>query len=425
MSFYNRNYSPNSLWQRFIVSSPCNVLLWAAALAYGGYVSVFSSEIRDITPISWERSPNWYFWLAIVIFLILLSLFSARSSAIEAKDENTLKSIITSPPADFLEYFARNYDQASNQLEIFEAQMAMTESMLLEVCSWLDEQDIDIDNETLPPSGQLEDIDIDIHPVNEERPESRELVKNKLLQAYSTTNAAFFEKKENGKEDLRFLLVTLIDLVNKWDARNRRSHKIVYRANIMKVFYYDEMKAEEAEKWHQKASKFSGGPFSDYSGIVILEDNELTTATDTPEPIPDADRKPIAFPFTLVRNQEKPKHQNLLGAPIAVAERSYSYLKDIGDIYHHYSKRENTLNWSCSVERNLKQYYLTESTGVAHSLLSIPLTSAFKQERVKWVVNIYRDQDGLLFNGEKVSDFLNIIEPYLVLIRKRLYIQPE
>lgn len=107
------------------------------------------------------------------------------------------------------------------------------------------------------------------------------------------------------------------------------------------------------------------------------------------------------------------------------AERSYSYLKDIGDIYHHYSKRENTLNWSCSVERNLKQYYLTESTGVAHSLLSIPLTSAFKQERVKWVVNIYRDQDGLLFNGEKVSDFLNIIEPYLVLIRKRLYIQPE
>ncbi len=425
MSFLKWNCEPDGCWQSFIVSSACNVILWAAALAYGGYVSVFSSEIKELTPISLELAPNWYFWSAVIFFLVLVFLFSARSIAIEAKDESKLKSIITAPPADFLEYFARNYDQASNQLEIFEAQMAMTESILLDVISLLTEYNVNIpDDGSLPPPEPLEKLSIVIPP-SDGVAIDQDMIRQQLLQAYSTANNAFLAKKEKGKEDLRFLLITLIDLVNKWDVRNRRSNKVVYRANIMKVFYYEGMDSNEAEHLHRKASKFNGGHFSDYSGIIILDSNELTTATDTPEPIPDPDRVPIAFPFTLVKKRENPKHQNLLGAPTAVAERRYSYIKDISDIYKHYASRKNTINWSSVVENNLRQYYLEDSKGVADSLLSIPLTSAFKQEQVKWVVNIYRDQDGLLFNGEKVSDFLNIIEPYLVLIRKRLYIQAD
>jgi len=45
---------------------------------------------------------------------------------------------------------------------------------------------------------------------------------------------------------------------------------------------------------------------------------------------------------------------------------------------------------------------------------------SFVDGKAKWVVNIYRNESGLLFDGDKVSDFAEIIKPYLSILNRLL-----
>lgn len=209
-------------------------------------------------------------------------------------------------------------------------------------------------------------------------------------------------------------------MARTWDAANLLGEDVVYRANIMHVRRLHDTEGQDVEvpdEWRQLAERFTiNPPHRHYSGYVGLLNNHYTTTTETRDPSADERCEPIAFPFTCPDENRRGDHPflpNILGAPQAAATNKPSYVHDVADILKAYRSGEGNVNGD--VSREIKDYY--SDTSLAQSILSIPVLSSGDY---MCVVNIYRNQVGMLFSGQKVRDYVNIVAPNLELLMRIL-----
>ncbi|HFI9381056.1 TPA: hypothetical protein ACGSTL_001211 [Vibrio parahaemolyticus] len=211
--------------------------------------------------------------------------------------------------------------------------------------------------------------------------------------------------KEECEKAVRVALDDLLNLVMEWDEANL-ARKVDYRANIMRVVHFQD---EPNYQIDPGLDRFLHKPERDhYSGVVVLEDNTYSTTTKTTEPLPDPEIKPILFPFTNKDEEhEHMFHTNLRGAPYAVASGSHCYVEDVEEIVDHYTKHAEP--FSSKIKAKLEEYYFKKDYP-AHSILSIPLFGINKAQQpvVKYVLNLYRNQPGMLYKGEKAKEFFYV-----------------
>lgn len=355
----------NPLWQTF---------LWISALIWGATASLKANEIMAFTwptskEILFNGNPNLYTIGFFVIALILALGFAVSNWVGRAQDSIVVESMLTMPPHDFWSFYGNKFTTASQ----------LVDSRSTEILTAFDDN----------PQKKPEELD---------------------------------ELRKDLEKDARTILDQIINLVKKWDASNLRGNSVVYRANIMKVYYFGtndnelDPNSELAKKLNCDAKKFTQQPFySHYSGFVSLLDNKYTTTTETEQPEPDTGRKPISFPFTNKINElEYPIYSNLIGAPKAVVTGLSSYVPNVQDVVEKYIEKSTVIDKN--ILNELKSYY--SDTTVAASILSIPIKD--NESRVTYVVNIYRNQKGLLFDGSKVKDFNEIIKPFTFTLQRLL-----
>ncbi len=75
------------------------------------------------------------------------------------------------------------------------------------------------------------------------------------------------------------------------------------------------------------------------------------------------------------------------------------------------------------IKHNLDQYY-SDKKNPAHSILSIPLFSSVENDdsskEVKWVLNIYRNQSGMLYDGAKCKDFYYVVGSFITILEEMM-----
>jgi hypothetical protein len=343
-----------------LLSPVVQALLWVAALAWGAAASLLSTEIMSFT-FPWDDqagSPNWHTISFGVSAVVLAFVFAVGQWVARCQDSIMVDSMITMPPHDFWTYYGSEYTRASAIVE------NATVQLLDEETSWADREQY---------------------------------------------------RQSHFNEDIRRLLNAVINLVKKWDSSNLQGGNIVYRANLMTIWRF-----EDGELADQSvlAERFTIQPAnSHYSGYVGLLDNAYTTTTATDGPDTDPDCQPIVFPFTEPNAKLlEPFHSNLLGAPCAAAVNTPSYVPDVQHIILDYDK--NSSNSNKRIRERLVEYYSDAS--IAQSILAIPICP-IDEARPAWILNVYRNQGGLLFDGEKVRDFAEIIKPYTGALARMMY----
>lgn len=354
---------------------------WLLVFIIASFASLKSKEIADITwPFSDSAGDlNWWaiaFWISIAIVTIM---FALHDWVKRAQDNYAIDSMLTMPPRDFWLSYGRNYAELAKQ------------------------------------------NDINIFLLGATEIESKEEDDPDFLR----------DAIENAKREVRIGLDQIIRLGYRWDASNLDNASVTYRANIMRAYYLDGESDDDttlivgSERYNEiagYAEKFSmRNPQNCYSGFVVLEDNQYTTTTETTEPLPDQERKPIAFPFTLKSDNRKGVVKyNHPGASVAVANGAPSYVPDVKELAEQYLKQENVANRVVEdrIYENLESYYRENS--VAHSMLSVPLVDT--EHRIRYVLNVYRDQPELLFAGGKVADFSEIIWPYASVLENMMFV---
>lgn len=131
------------------------------------------------------------------------------------------------------------------------------------------------------------------------------------------------------EENIRRVLDACVNIVKILDDSNG-GNSCTYRANIMQIISFsDHEVSDDMQKWlHHYGERFIHTRVptrlkDDYSGFVYLENQSLTTTTETKDPTPDDHAKPIALPFSIAdpRTQRRSEYgyPNLPGAPFAVA----------------------------------------------------------------------------------------------------------
>lgn len=235
----------------------------------------------------------------------------------------------------------------------------------------------------------------------------------------STEIAASYGNKDMCSKNVRIVLDLLINLVKEWDAANIEK-KVVYRANLMRVVDFSNSPDYEVTG---NDHYFIAPAREHYSGVVVLESYDYTTTTETDDSSPDIQRKAITFPYCLPDESENKKfHTNLRGAPYCIATKCYDYVKSVDSIVSHYTKNADPL--SNRVKANLEKYY-SDKNNPAHSILSIPLFFSVedneKEDRkVKWVLNIYRNQSGMLYDGTKCKDFIYVSGSFITILEEMM-----
>lgn len=353
----------NPFWQTF---------LWISALSWGATASLLANEIMSFSwplPYNWHLTPNYYTIIFFLTAVVLVFGFALSSWVARAQDSVVIESMLTMPPHDFWSSYGENFSIASQM----------------------------VDNRSTSMFDGLEK--------HQNSPDELDSLRKDL------------------EKDARTILDSIINLVKKWDSSNLRDSSVIYRANLMKVYYFGDGEdciapdSETAIQLNKYGKRFTQQPSkSHYSGFVVLENNTYTTTTETSSPDPDVDRKAIAFPFTdKVNNLEYPIYSNLVGAPKAVVSRRASYVPDVKYIIDDYVENSSVVDME--IHEQLKEYY--SDTSVAHSILSIPIRNS-DSLKVSFVLNIYRNQNGLLFDGSKVKDFVDIIRPFITTLARLL-----
>ena len=270
--------------------------------------------------------------------------------------------------------------------------------------------------QTNPPQGFWQRYESAVYVARELHDEVQEIV----------FNSPSTEDIEKCQLAVRVIQDHIINLVMEWDTANIE-RKVTYRANVMDVVYFKEKstyvlgqdivytedanpKEADVSKTLSDLERFLHQPIdSHYSGVIVLNHNRYTTTTNTPDNTPDDTIRPIALPFCLQQDNDYHKFQtNLRGAPYCVASDGYDYVENVTKITDHYAQHADPK--SERIRANLKKYYSLKENP-AQSILSIPLKAENENgtQVIRWVLNIYRDQPGMLYNQEKNKQFTQII----------------
>jgi len=355
--------------------------LWIMTVSFGASASLLSDEIMAFALPGGEYaldSVNGYTITHAVWLLVLALSFILNAWMTRLADSITLDSVLTMPPRDYWNYMGESFSKVDSLCEV----------MLLRL---LVEPNAEEFTNKAPDEQQSE--------------------------LAGRINAA--------KNDVRILLDAIINLAKKWDAVNLRDTNVVYRANIMQVVRVGDdegcvsVGSDRFDELTELADRFSVKPFeSHYTGFVALLSNDYTTTTESENPEPDSKREQIAFPFTDKDNDlVEPIYSNILGAPKAVVDGVESYVSDVVEIVQDYDNKCNIKD--TNVFTALHDYYSDRS--VAQSILSIPMVQTRDASgEVNRTLNLYRNQTGLLFDGSKVTDFAQLIKPFVSVANRML-----
>lgn len=380
MDLFHRGKRKSANYSRleFILHPLSQGIFWFVTFMAAAAVSLYAEKIRNFV-MPWDEYAdgiNWYSTLFLIISFIA-SIISGLSAWVKTKQTDYWhRSYQTSPPTTFWELYAENIQRAMALLDDMQNNMYVSE-------------------------------DADIH-----------------------LGADFIRKNlETGEKNIRIVLDMLIGLVKAWDAANIEK-KVLYRANIMKVHYFEDGEIES--ECSSAAGMFyaSSATCDNYTGIISLTDNKLTTTTETRNPDPDQEQAPIQFAFTIYDDSvsgNKMFLANLEGAPSCVASGEFSYVSNTKDIPESY--KNSAIPYHKGVYSVLEEYY-NRPENPAHSMLSIPLHERWKEDdhegnsresnKVRWVLNIYRNQSCMLYDGDKCQDYCHAASAFITILEKLL-----
>lgn len=374
------------LWITHPVSQ---TLLWVTTILLGASSSLFSSKIIAFTlPFSEGAgaSVNWYTVSFVMCVVFLALVFSISKWVTMQQDSYVIDSILTMPPGNFFDYLGREYRKVSE-------------------LSFANIVAIDADLEELEEAIENDFINSD--------DKSKACIKNSLKNLDKSIALA--------DEDIRRILDICINLMQMWDKNNTENANVVYRANVMRIYRFkDEHPQELMDKLGSLAAPYTVARGVDhYSGYIGILESTYSSTTDSSEPKPDS-ITPIAFPFTSSNEEDiktilSPFKTGILGAPISASTQHFSYINDTQDIIKHYMRSGNMNE---DVLNAIKNNY--DESSKAESILSIPIFNVLVQGHY-YVLNLYRNEKGLLYNGQKVRDFNNIILPLCALLAQTLH----
>jgi len=364
----------NPVTYLWVLNPFVQALIWASAIILGASASLFATEIISFyLPWSPEAGSdaNWYTTSFIMAIIIVSFLFSLSSWVARAQDSYIIDSLLTAPPSSYWTFYGQEFIEATNLMEMNSV-------------------------------GLWAAVD-DLAGMEGDEPHENITYKYKYYEDY--LKLAY--------KDVRRMLDSCIRLVKEWDTSNIVNSNVVYRANVMKVYRLNGSSAlgksddELLKKLNILAERFTVQPSKEhYTGFVAIIDNEYTTTTDSREPLVD-NIQPIAFPFSDNNNKPPvPFKVNILGAPEAASTGVHSYVHNVSEIIDYYTNSDNV---NATVLANLKNYYSNNT--IANSILSLPIVDS-GTGMVTYIVNIYRNQDGLLLDGQKVNDFAQLILPF-------------
>lgn len=362
----------------------------AFTMAVPNHSNLIMTKDRKYKKYEWVLYPHnqAIFWLSTFLLAAYASLFA-----------NEIKS--------FSLPFVQENNGLPNWHTIFFVLSAITAALFFSVSTWVKAKREDFvfhAMQTSPPSNFWE------------RHYKAFLTANDLKA--STEVAAAYGNKAMYRENVRIVLDLLINLVKEWDSANIEK-KVVYRANLMRVVNFK----NDPDFQVTEDDRFFISPAREhYSGVVVLENESYTTTTETSDSTPDFQRKPITFPYCLPEESDNNMfHTNLRGAPYCVATGIYDYVRNVDTIVSHYVDNSDPL--SNRVKKNLDKYY-SDKKNPAHSILSIPLfalvESDEERKEVKWVLNIYRNQSGMLYDGAKCKDFYYVAGSFITILEEMM-----
>ncbi|HFQ5441802.1 hypothetical protein QO227_10725 [Vibrio vulnificus] len=346
-----------------------------------------------------DRKYKKYEWMLNPLNQALFWLFTFFLAAYASLFANEIKSF-TLP-------FSQDSDGLPNWHTIFFVSGAFAAALFFSVSTWVKAKREDFvfhAMQTSPPSNFWE------------RHYKAFLTANNLKA--STEVAASYRNKAMCSENVRIVLDLLINLVKEWDSANIEK-KVVYRANLMRVVNFKnnpEFQVTEDDRFFISPAR------EHYSGVVVLENDNYTTTTETSDSTPDTQRQPITFPYCLPEESNNSMfHTNLRGAPYCVATGVYDYVRNVDTIVSHYVDNSDPL--SNRLKQNLDKYY-SDKKNPAHSILSIPLFASIENDEenkeVKWVLNIYRNQSGMLYDGAKCKDFYYVAGSFITILEEMM-----
>lgn len=420
-----------------VLNNPiANAFFWFTSFALAGYISAFGTKIIDVENISnWstDKSVNLHTALSFACTTILAVFAFMLNIAKQFREEEHHAASLTAPPA---RYWGMYHQYFKDNTQAYDA----LEKSTAKICA---------QNKVLTAAKRLSKPNTLLNIYNKATNEENAKLSNEQPERHIDSKDAMnilvekaaTESIKNIEDIETFIRVTLkniVNLVKQWDVTNIISGDVTFRANVMEVLYNsdpDDRTNVETEFNNNKEefSKFClYTVIEHYSGIVFLKDEKLTT-TDASGNNPDIDRKPIYFGFTLQNDKDvaAPETYNILGAPMAVATNAVQYISATTSIAEDYEKK-STIK-SAAIHKNLDEQYKRKDNP-AHSIISIPISrDGFIQGKstekntmkVKWVINIYRNQDGMLFNGRKTADFIDMASPFILLVGKALKLRDE
>lgn len=392
-------------------------ILWISTLLIGVWSSLSAQKIMDFH-LPWDAPEqaviNYYTLSYFSLIVIVLLMFSITKWVARHQDSYVIDSLLTMPPSSFWDYYHERYKTVLKLAYLNE--IALDET-IESYGSLINEKKM---RETAKEHTKTSIFDKAIYEFEKLKNNNPEPVSldDKIEKQKSEVQKAISE----AEQDVRRILDICVNMMKLWDKNNMGSSDVVYRANVMKIYRFSEDHNDETLEEITKLAK----PYTivegenHYSGYVGILDSIYSTTTSSEDPEPD-NIKPIAFPFTSIKDLKNgsissPFKTSIMGAPLAAAEDSLSYVNSPEDIVQYYEK-------SCNVNKdileNIKENYLTSSK--TESILSIPISS-YAIGECRYILNLYRNEVGLLYKGQKNTDFNSIVHPLTTLLANTIYV---
>jgi len=398
--------------EKITVNKNSKLIFWIGTFSLASYISIFSGELSKVThPFSSNADGLHIYWVVTIICILCLSVFVWTSTSAEQQLQNNLvESQLSSPPAMVLNELSDDYQMCYDHfLEMAQYEDDNTYAVIESI-----EQYCTANNITTV--GEFYPLEID-------------------------------EFCESFEKLARIIMLKLITIAKKWDHANTvRNGFVTYRANVMHVIHFDDADLEMQYATKIQSSngslKFCTSPAdSHYHGIVSLLSNMLAVSSKNADA--DEDINLFSIPFTYHEGHVKgskivsPFHNNIEGAPSCVTSGCVQFVQRTKSIIETYIAGSVVID---ETKSDIKKYY-EDQQDISQSILSIPIYEPFlrtkqrleelgvpepaekdlypfvqKYRRVAYVLNIYRNQEGMLYNGNKADDFADITRQFAILL---------
>ncbi len=216
---------------------------------------------------------------------------------------------------------------------------------------------------------------------------------------------------------IRIVLFGVATLAQKFDGA---SPEVVYASNIMLFHPASELSGDEGEKIRSYL-RFSP-PETDLHalcGVLVLEPELSTTTAPGRPPRPDTSLTPLALAVPKeLRDRSTGRWKALPGAPMAFCTGGLEAYRDTSTLGDWCRQKGD---FPQSTAAAVDDYFRTEEARSVRSFISIPIKPLDGQ--AVGVLNIHRNQPGLLEEKEPVKQFVPLATPFVFVLIPPLKLQ--